>query len=85
MKPNLNGPESIPLRDYVKKFPLTVTVYDTNDNVVREETIDYGNFDHRKWLGRVTYWGCSNGHIVETKAAYDNSFKIEGEKIKTAK
>ena len=67
--PNLHGPESVPLRDYVKKFPLTVTVYDGNDNVVREETIDYGNFEHRKWLGRVTFWGCSNGHIVETKAA----------------
>lgn len=68
-KPNLNGPESVPLRDYVKNFPLIVTVYDVNDNVVRKETIDYGNYEHRKFLGRLTYWSCSHGYVVETQAA----------------
>lgn len=67
--PNLNGPESVPLRDYVKSFPLIVAVIDQDDNVIREETIDYGNFEHRKWLGRITYWACSNNFIVETKKA----------------
>jgi hypothetical protein len=69
LKPNLQGPESVPLRDYVKSFPMTVTVYDTEDVVMREETIDYGNFEHRKWLGRITFWACSNGYLVETRKA----------------
>lgn len=69
IEPNLAGPESIPLRDYVKSFPLIVSIIDQEDNIVREETIDYGNFEHRKWLGRVTFWACSNNLIVETKKA----------------
>lgn len=66
--PNLNGPESVPIRDYVEVFALKVSVLDikNNDKVIREEVIDYGNFEHRKWLGRVTYWACSNGYAVET-------------------
>ena len=67
--PNLNGPESIPLRDFVKSFPLTVTIYDAKGLIVRKETIDYGNFEHRKWLGRVTFWACSNNYMVETAKA----------------
>lgn len=69
--PNLNGPESVPIRDYVEVFALKVSVLDikNNDKVIREETIDYGNFEHRKWLGRVTYWACKNGYAVETMAA----------------
>ncbi len=69
INPILYGPESITPRNYVKYFPMTVSVYDVDDNVVREETIDYGNFEHRKWLGRITFWACSNGHVVETRAA----------------
>ena len=67
-KPNLNGPESVPLREYIKHFPLTVTIYDGKDNVIRSEDIDYGNYEHRKWIGRVTYWACSQGYVVETCA-----------------
>jgi hypothetical protein len=67
--PNLNGPESIPLRDYVKSFPMIVTVYDDDDNVIREEVIDYGNAEHRRWLGKVTHWACSNGNVVQTQKA----------------
>lgn len=67
--PNLNGPESIPLRDYVKSFPMIVTVYDDDDNVIREEVIDYGNAEHRKWLGRCTFWACTNSYVVQTQKA----------------
>jgi hypothetical protein len=66
LKPNLNGPESVPLREYFKDFPLTVTIFDAKDNVIRKETINYGDAQHRKWLGRVTWWACNNGYIVET-------------------
>jgi hypothetical protein len=67
-QPNLHGEESVPLKEYVKHFPLTVTVYDAKDNVIRQEHIDYGNFEHRKWIGRVTFWACSQGYVVETQA-----------------
>lgn len=67
---NLNGPESVPLREYVKHFMMIVTVYD-GDKVIREETIDYGNIEQRRWLGRVTFWACSNGYAVETIAEKD--------------
>lgn len=63
--PNLNGPESIPLREFVKNFPMLISIYD-GEKLLREETIDYGNPEHRKWLGRVTYWAVSNNYLVET-------------------
>ena len=63
------GPEGIPQLGYVKTFKMVVTVYDSEDNIVREQTIDYGNFEHRKWLGRVTFYSCSNGMTVETRKA----------------
>lgn len=71
IQPNLNGPESIPLRDHNQEFPMKVTVIDikNDDKVLREETIDYANHEHRKWLGRVTYWACTNGYAVETMKA----------------
>lgn len=70
--PNLQGPESVPLREYVKSFLITVTIYDKNDNVIREETIDYGNRDHRQWLGKVTFWGCNEGYVIETSKAKES-------------
>lgn len=59
------GPEDMPLREYIKSFPMTVSIYN-GDDLIREEHIDYGNFEHRKWLGKVTYWACSEGYTVET-------------------
>ena len=63
------GPWDAPLREYVKKHLLKITVYDFEDNVIKQETIDYGNYEHRKFLGRLTYWSCSHGYVVETQAA----------------
>lgn len=68
-EPNLNGPESIPLREYVKTFPLIVSIYTKDDKCLRSERIDYGNPEHRRWLGRVTFWACKEGYSVETVAA----------------
>lgn len=65
IKPNLEGPESIPIRGYIKSFPMLVTVYN-GDDVMREELIDYGITDHRRWLGRVTFWAVNNNYVVET-------------------
>lgn len=65
-EPNLNGPESVPLREYIKSFPLIVTIFD-NDKVVREEKVDYSDKTHRQWIGKVTVWAITNGYTVETR------------------
>lgn len=62
----LNGPEFARLREYVKEFKIKVTIFDKNDKIIREEVMDYGNQDDRKWLGKLSWWGWSNGHVVET-------------------
>lgn len=72
--PNLNGPEAMPLREYIKSCLIVVSVYD-GEKLIRKEEIDYGNAVHRKWLGKVTYWAVSNHYCVETisKEDYDSS------------
>lgn len=60
------GPEDVPQLGYVKNFPMIVSIFN-QDKLVREQKIDYGNIEHRKWLGRCTYWACSNGMSVETR------------------
>ena len=66
-----SGPWDAPLREYVKKHLLKITVYDFEDNVIKQETIDYGNYEHRKFLGKVTYWATTNKYSVETIALSD--------------
>jgi hypothetical protein len=63
------GPEDIPQLGYVKTFKMMVTIFDKDDRIIREQEIDYGNHENRKWLGRVTFWACSNGMTVETSAS----------------
>lgn len=63
-----NGPEFAPIRDFVKSFLIDVVVYDANDNVIRQETMDYGKHEDRIWLGKLSYWAWSNKHYVETAA-----------------
>ena len=62
------GPWDIPLRDFIKSFPIIVSVYD-GEKLLHEEHINYGNYEHRKWLGRATYWAVNQGYIVETSKA----------------
>lgn len=61
-----SGPEDMPLKEYVKDFPMTISIF-KDDKLIREEKINYGNSEHRKWLGRCTYWALSAGYIVETR------------------
>jgi hypothetical protein len=63
---NKNGPEHAPIRDFVKSFLIDVVVYNTNDDIIRQETMDYGKPEDRTWLGKLSYWAWSNGHYVET-------------------
>ena len=63
-----NGPEFAPLRNYVKNYNILVEIYDKDDNIIRTEQMDYGNYEDRIWLGRLSYWAWTNGHSVETRA-----------------
>lgn len=67
-----NGPELLPLKNYVKEFKIIVTVYDKDDNVVREEHMDYGKYQDRVWLGKLSYYCWTNGYIVETRSEQSN-------------
>lgn len=62
-----NGPEFAPIRDYVKDLKIIVTFYDEQDKIIREERLDYGNSEDRKWLGRLSFWGWTSGYTVETR------------------
>ncbi len=65
------GPWDAPLRNYVKSFPMVVTIYDLKGNLIKEEKIDYGSYECRKFLGRITYWACSNHYVVEACSQED--------------
>lgn len=63
------------LMNTITDFPLTITVYDDKDNIVQEEVIQYSNYEHRKFLGRLTFQACSQGYTVETRASTDEEKK----------
>jgi hypothetical protein len=64
------GVESLPIRN---KLPIIVIVYSLleNDKVVIERTINYSDYEDRKWLGKISFWAYSNHCSVETMAMTD--------------
>ena len=74
------GAENIPLKEINKSLPILVLIYDLkeNDRLVEEKRIDYGNYEDRKWLGRISFWAYTNHCSVETIAITD----AEAETIK---
>lgn len=66
------GPEDVPLRAYIKDMPLVILIKDIKSNrVIREEKINYSEPEARKWLGKITYWACTNQYSVETLSEKD--------------
>ena len=61
-----NGPESIPLLTPIDSLPVKVTIFDKNDKIIREETVDFSNREHRIWIGKVTAWAIQQDYVVET-------------------
>ena len=61
-----NGPEFAPIRDFVKSYLIEVVIYDTKDNEIRREQMDYGKPDDRNWLGKLSWWAWNAGYVVET-------------------
>jgi len=66
--PDMNGPESAPLRNYIKSYLIKINIYDGEDNLIKSENLDYGNFEHKKFLGRLSFWAWDLGYTVETMA-----------------
>lgn len=66
-----SGPWDVPIRDFVKECKIKVSVLDVKDDdkVIHEVVLEYGNYDDRKFLGKITYWAITNGYVVETAAA----------------
>lgn len=61
----MQGPESAPLREYVKNYAIVVNIY-SGDDLIRHENVDYGDFEQKKWLGRLSFWAWTCGYTVET-------------------
>ncbi len=69
---NRRGPWDAPLANFVNSKKIVIIIHDLEKNIVEQEIqIDYGNYDDRKFLGRLTYWSITNGRSVET-IAYDD-------------
>lgn len=66
--PVRNGPEFAPLRHFNKECKILVLVKSKNGDIIRQENMDYGKPDDRIWLGKLSYWAWTNGHVVETKS-----------------
>ena len=66
--PNMQGPESAPLRNYIKSYKIKINIYDGDDNLIKTENLDYGNFEHKKFLGRLSFWAWELGYTVESCA-----------------
>lgn len=73
------GVESLPIRN---KLPIIVIVYSLleNDKVVIERTINYSDYEDRKWLGKISFWAYSNHCSVETMAMTDAEAELVKDK-----
>ena len=66
------GPESIPLKTFIKSFQAVVLICQkSDDKIIKKEEIDYGDEKSRKWLGKMSYWAWQNGLYVKTMALKD--------------
>jgi hypothetical protein len=67
------GIENIPLKEVNKNLPILVIIYDlrNGDNVVTETRLNYGDYEDRKYLGRLSFWALTNHCSIETIAITD--------------
>ncbi len=66
------GPEDMPLDRIYTELWIMVTLIDVKSNrKIRTEKINYGDFNARKWLGKVTFFSVTHGYKVETCAESD--------------
>ena len=75
------GPWDVPLKGYIRKVQIILLIKDViSDRYIKEEKVDYGDPEIRKWIGRVSYWAWTNGYSVETLNLDDHE-KREAQKV----
>lgn len=61
------GPWSAPIPNYVSSKKIAVLIHDIeSDTIENEFELDYGSYEDRKFLGRLTYYAVTTGRSVET-------------------
>lgn len=72
-RPNPDGPENVPLREYIKSLPVAVFIYDlkNGDNIIDCREIDFSNKDDKAWLSRVSVWAFGKGYAIEMMTKKD--------------
>lgn len=67
------GIENIPLVTPNTDCPIIVFVIDlkNNDEVVEQKELNLANHEHRKYLGKLTFWAVNNNHSIETMSVKD--------------
>lgn len=69
-KVDLDGPWSMPPRrqHFDNHYYIKIVVFDPrkDDKEIAEQVIDYGSYEDRKFLGRITHWAMENDYVVET-------------------
>ena len=72
-KPDPDGPENVPIQGYIKSYHVAVFIIDlkNGDTIIDCRQIDYGNREHKAWLGKVSFWAWEKGYSVETMSLKD--------------
>jgi hypothetical protein len=67
------GIENVPLLSPNTDCPIMVFVIDLkNDSeVVEQKELNLANHEHRKYLGKLTFWAVNNNHSIETMSVKD--------------
>lgn len=63
---------------FIKSKKMVVLLHDLkSDTIEKEFILDYGNYEHRKFLGKLTYYAIANCKSVETMDVDDwNRMKV---------
>lgn len=62
-----SGPWDNPIPDYIKSRKMVVLIHDLEKEIIEHEFIvDYGNYEHRKFLGKLTYYAITNNRSIES-------------------
>lgn len=64
---NRRGAWDLPLPKYIYKKEIVVLIHDLSKETIEQEfKLDYGSYEDRKFLGRLTYYSITTGRSVET-------------------
>lgn len=69
---NKSGPwdDGLPLRrqQFNNEYLIKVVIFDPHDDdkEIAVKTLDYGEYEDRKFLGRITHWAMEKDYVVET-------------------